>query len=109
MKDMKKTLLSIAVSIALLGTATTSTMAADGKVIYLQKGCLSCHGADGKTPISPIYPKISGQNAVYLENQLKDIKDGKRNNGLSFSMKPFLTRLSDEDIKALADYLSKVQ
>lgn len=105
---MKKTLFSIALSIALLGTAATSTMAADGATIYKQKGCVSCHGADGKTPIAPQYPKIAGQNEMYVENQLKQIKDGTRKNGLSFSMKPFLLALTDEDMKALASYLSKL-
>lgn len=105
---MKKTLLSLVMGVAFLGFAST-TMAADGKALYTQKLCQTCHGAEGKAPITPMYPKLNGQNSLYLLNQIKDIKSGKRGNGMSMVMKPMIAALSDADAKAISDYLAKVK
>ena len=57
----------------------------------------------------PDYPKIAGQNAKYLEKQMLDIKSGARANGNSAAMKGVMPLVSDEQIKVLADYLSKLK
>jgi cytochrome c len=80
--------------------------AADGAALYASKGCPACHGADAKTPMTPAYPKLAGQSAGYLAQQVMDIRDGKRTNGQTAMMKPMTTGLSNEDIKAIADWLS---
>ena len=81
---------------------------ADGKALYQTKGCAGCHGTDGKTPVTPTYPKLAGQNAAYLLQQLKDIKSGARSNGMSsIAMQPTVTSISDEELKQIADWLSK--
>ena len=41
--------------------------------------------------------------------KLKDIKSGARNNGQTAAMKGVMHLVNDEEIKALADYLSKVK
>ncbi|MEW5008927.1 MAG: cytochrome c [Cycloclasticus sp.] len=104
---MKKVLLNLVLG-ASLGFAST-IMAADGKALYTQKLCQTCHGSEGSNPIAPMYPKLNGQNSTYLLNQIKDIKSGKRNNGLSMIMKPMVAALSEADMEAIADYLSKVK
>jgi cytochrome c len=40
---------------------------------------------------------------------MKDIKSGARANGQSAAMKGVMHLVSDEEIKALADYLSKLK
>lgn len=59
------------------------------------------------------YPKLAGQGSVYLYNQMKDILDGRRTNGMSSAMagiKGFIdSTATDEDLKAVADYLSQVK
>lgn len=40
---------------------------------------------------------------------MKDIKSGARNNGQTAAMKGVMGLVSDEEIKALADYLSKLK
>ena len=69
----------------------------------------TCHGADGKAPIMAMYPKLNGQNKEYLVAQMKDIKSGARNNGMSMAMKAMVATVTDEEFEAIADYLSKVQ
>ena len=55
------------------------------------------------------YPKLAGQNAAYAEAQMKDIKSGARTNGQSAAMKGVMGLVNDEEIKELADYLSKLK
>jgi cytochrome c len=80
----------------------------DGKALYEKSGCVACHGADGKKTLMPTYPKLAGQNSAYALAQMKDIRDGKRVNGQSAVMKPILTPLKDDVLKAIADYLEKL-
>lgn len=90
----------------LLLASSTKALAASGAILYKAKACQTCHGADGKTPLLPTYPKIAGQNAEYLIQQIKDIRDGKRTNGLTAAMKPMTSNLRDSEIKAIAKWLA---
>ena len=97
-------------SIALSGVMTTTVMAAeDGKALYASKLCMTCHGDEGKAPIIPSYPKLNGQNKEYLVAQTKMIKDGIRSGGGTAAMKAMVATLTDDEIDAIADYLSKVE
>jgi len=90
----------------LLLAVAGSAMAADGAATYVAKGCTACHGADAKSPIMPQYPKIAGQSKEYITQQMTDIKSGKRNNGQSIVMKSIMAGVSDEEIAAIAEYVS---
>ena len=97
-------------TITMSATMLISTSAyADGAELYTAKGCNACHGVAGKAPIMGSYPKISGQNKEYLTQQLKDIKSGTRNNGQTAAMKAVMTAVSEDDIKAIAEYLAAVK
>ena len=90
-------------------TLSAPVYALDGGAIYknpAKGGCSACHGADAKTPIMNTYPKLAGQNEGYLLQQLKDIKSGKRNNGMTAAMKGIMHMVNDEEMAALAKYLS---
>ncbi len=89
--------------------AAGSALAADGAALYKDKTCTACHGVDGKKPLMPDYPKIAGQNAKYVERQMLDIKSGARANGNSAAMKGVMEIVSEAEIKALADYVSKMK
>ncbi|NNF95806.1 MAG: cytochrome c [Halobacteria archaeon] len=99
-----KSVLTVSAVLFMLSTGTA--MAADGATLYKTKTCTACHGKDGKTPIMPSYPKIAGQNAAYALQQMKDIKSGARSNGQSAAMKGVMHLVSDEEMKALADYVA---
>lgn len=77
-----------------------------GHTAFLTRGCIACHGADAKTPLMPIYPNLMGQNKDYLANQLKDIKSGARNNGMTVLMKGIMADVTDDEIKAISEWLS---
>ena len=93
------------VAVSLLLTATNSVIA-DGAALYTAKGCMACHGADAKTPITPLYPKIAGQAKEYLAQQMTDIKSGARNNGQTAAMKGVMAGVSEDEIGTIAEYLS---
>ncbi|GAB4362691.1 MAG: hypothetical protein Kow006_34010 [Gammaproteobacteria bacterium] len=105
---MKK-LVSLMGAAALIAGVTGAAVAADGKALYAAKGCNACHGADANTPIMPIYPKLAGQNADYAFNQMKDIKSGARANGQSAAMKAIVANVSDEELRAIADWLATLK
>ncbi len=62
--------------------------------------CAACHGADGNAPAA-IFPNLAGQTWRYLYIQLKDFKEGKRNNPL---MTPMVESLSRQDMINIANF-----
>lgn len=94
---------------ALAAFVAAPALANDGAKLYTEKTCNAYHGPEGKKPLMPNYPKLAGQNAAYAEQQMKDIKSGARNNAQTAAMKGVMHLVSDAEIKAIADYLSKVK
>ena len=64
--------------------------------------CVACHGPSGNSA-NPEWPVLAGQNAVYIDQQLKLFRAGVRNNPV---MMPMAQPLSDKDISDLAVYFS---
>ncbi|MGE5469378.1 MAG: c-type cytochrome [Bacteroidota bacterium] len=89
--------------------ASPAVAAMDGAALYKDKTCNACHGPKADKPLMANYPKIAGQNAAYIEQQMKDIKSGARNNGQTAAMKGVMHLVNDEEIKVLADYLAKLK
>ena len=106
-KQMKPSII-LGSAIAALFVATGAS-AADGAKLYLEKTCVACHGKEAKKPLTAEYPKLAGQNAKYAEKQMQDIKSGARANGNAAAMKGVMHLVNDEEIKALAEYLSKLK
>nr|VFJ43200.1 MAG: Cytochrome c553 [Candidatus Kentron sp. FW]VFJ60376.1 MAG: Cytochrome c553 [Candidatus Kentron sp. FW] len=98
--------LTILAACAVLGTGVSGIAMADGAALYTAKLCHTCHGPDGNKPTAPTYPKLAGQNAAYLVGQIKDIRDGKRTNGMSAAMKAMVSTVTDEQAKSIADHLA---
>jgi len=73
-----------------------------------QKGlaaCMACHGPNGIGNPAANYPRINAQHAVYTELQLKAFKAEERDNDLNNIMRDIAGRMSNDDIKAIADYV----
>ncbi|GAC1453215.1 MAG: hypothetical protein PVS2B3_05050 [Steroidobacteraceae bacterium] len=62
--------------------------------------CSSCHGPNGNS-VNPEWPRLAGQSAVYVAEQLRLFRSGVRDNLI---MKPLAASLSDQDISDLAVY-----
>ena len=65
--------------------------------------CASCHGPAG-AGMPAQYPRIAGQHADYTEAQLRAFRSGERANDPSKMMRTVAAKLSDAEIKAVADY-----
>lgn len=68
--------------------------------------CMACHGPDGKGMNLAGFPVIGGQHAAYTKTQLEMFRSGGRNNDLNGMMRGIATKLTDEDIEILSQYLS---
>lgn len=96
-----RTLLLVVLSAGLF--FSQSSMAAEAEMPAKANTCAGCHGKDGNS-LSPIFPKLAGQHAQYLEVQLKNFRDGFRKNA---TMQPFAKGLTDQEIKELAAYFAE--
>jgi cytochrome c553 len=65
--------------------------------------CAGCHGPTG-SGMPAQYPRLSGQFAEYLVTQLKAFKDGVRANDPNGMMRGVAARMSEREIRAVAEY-----
>ncbi len=72
--------------------------------------CTGCHGANGKTKALGKSAIIAGQDKAALITSLKEYKAGTKNvAGMGSLMKAQVATMSDEEIEAVAAYLSQIQ
>ena len=90
-------------------TAKDPELVKVGQQIYrggvMAKGiasCTSCHGPSG-AGIPAQYPRIAGQHAEYTTAQLVSFRSGERANDPNSMMRAIAGRLSDPQLKALAE------
>jgi cytochrome c553 len=93
------------------GTAKSRDLVVLGQLIYRGgiasekiAACASCHGPSG-AGMPAQYPRLSGQHAQYIVEQLKAFRSGARANDLHGVMRGVAARLSDHEIDAVADYV----
>ena len=67
--------------------------------------CAGCHGPAGVGNPAQ-YPHLAGQYADYTEAQLKAFRSGERANDPNRMMRLTASRMSDSEIKAVADYIA---
>ena len=68
--------------------------------------CAQCHAFTGVSDGSGAFPRIAGQSASYLSEQLRDFSSGVRANAV---MSPIARALSPDDIADVAAYYANVQ
>jgi cytochrome c553 len=69
--------------------------------------CSNCHGRDGNS-VSPNFPRLAGQQPQYIIAQLENFRSHHRADPEGFEYMWGISRkLTDEQIKGLADYFSK--
>src|SRR4029434_4417899 len=77
-----------------------------GAVIAVQgaagaPACAVCHAFDGTSDTTGAFPRIDGQFASYLEQQMRDFASSERMNAI---MSPIAKALSADDIADVAEY-----
>lgn len=99
-------LLACSLLVALMAGGGSVQAAGNGEALYQSRACQACHGLPGRDPLMPSYPRLAGQNAQYLYQQMLDIRDGKRTNSMSAAMRATVSRVSDAEFQALAHWLA---
>jgi len=70
--------------------------------------CVNCHGerGKGKAPNISVFPRIGGQHRDYILKELSDFQAGTRSNDPAGMMSDIAKKLSEDEKKAVAEYLS---
>ena len=82
---------------------TDPAVVAQGKKIASEAQCVACHQPNFKGLNE--FPRVSRQKYPYIVKQLKDYRDGTRASDI---MGPTVKNLTDEQIEALAQYLTSL-
>lgn len=93
------------------GKVEDAALAAAGKKLYESgndatgvAACAACHGDRGEG--SGTYPRLAGQYQAYLIQTLNDFKSGARRNDQSRMMRVVAQRMTESEIKAVAEYIA---
>jgi cytochrome c553 len=93
------------------GTVLDAAAAVSGKKLYVdgneEKGlpaCAGCHELDGSG--NKRFPRLAGQHREYLIEQMFNFKKDVRNDNSSRLMREVAKLLSDDEIKAVAEFLT---
>ena len=68
--------------------------------------CAACHGPSGNGNAAASFPALGAQHAAYTIKQLQMFRDGSRANDPNQMMRDIAARLTEQEIEALAMYLS---
>ena len=76
-----------------------------GNMEYKIQACISCHGPNGQGNNPAAIPALSGQHAQYIYQQLKNFQLKNRANDMNKMMRNIVHRMSEEEMKAVAQYI----
>ena len=79
----------------------------EGVIGTAAPACMGCHGEDGSG--SDVFPRLNGQNPAYVANQLTNFKNGGRTNDSKGLMQAVAKRLNEQEIAAVAEYMSTLK
>jgi cytochrome c553 len=92
--------------------AKDASLIAEGQKVY--KGgnagsgvpaCASCHGPSG-AGVPSQFPRLAGQHSKYVLSQLKNFRSGDRANDGGKMMQVIAHKLTDQEMKAVAEYVN---
>ncbi len=86
---------------------TTSLIAVDGAAIYSK--CAKCHGDNGQHSAFGKSSKIAGTPVKQTVNILNIFKNMSKVDKFARVMNKQVSKLSDEEIQAVAEYISKLK
>lgn len=99
---MLKAVLAVALATAAVPAPAQTDPAALAAGRDKAQVCLACHGPDGNSQ-NPMYPILAGQSWRYIYIELKDFKEGRRNDP---QMSPMAQNLSPDDMIALGNFFA---
>ncbi|RBH41918.1 cytochrome c4, partial [Pseudomonas sp. MWU13-2860] len=86
-----------------------AALAERGPETLARSWCANCHGADGNS-VSPLFPRLAGQQAAYLQQQLKLFREQSRSDQAAHDyMWGVAGGLNDAEIAGVAAYFAAQQ
>ncbi len=97
-----------------IGTVSTEEVKSQGEKLYRGgnkaskvPACIACHAPNGRGSPQAMYPSLVGQQKDYLVKQLGDYKKGARGTeGPGAIMRDIALKMSEDEIKLIADYIA---
>ncbi len=71
--------------------------------------CAGCHGPDGLGNPAAGFPRLAKQHAAYVVKALKDFRAGTRTNDLNGIMQGVAGKMTDDEIAAVAEYVTNLK
>jgi mono/diheme cytochrome c family protein len=95
-------------AVSVLGVGQLTAQAADGQSIYKDE-CRTCHGAAGKPTQRAVsqYKNMPTFDAAFFANRSQDSIVAVLNRGAGKDMKSFKSKLSVDEIAAVAKYVKE--
>ena len=82
-----------------------------GKKVFLEgnsdsgvPSCSGCHYPDGKGTAR--FPRLAGQHAEYIVQQLRDYASARRDNDRTKAMYSLSSRMTEQEMRAVAEYIA---
>ena len=105
-KIMRGSVVYVVVSVVALPAGYARAADETAAIDLIRKECSSCHGLRGIS-VSPTFPHLAGQQAPYLEAQLKAFRDRSRADPHAQAfMWGMAAQLTDATITHIANYLA---
>jgi cytochrome c553 len=96
------------------GVVKNPALVAQGKKIYMDgnpdagvPACAGCHEADASG--YAFFPHLAGQHTEYTFLQLKRFNTGERDNDKGLAMQSVTAKMTEQEMRAVAEYLAGVQ
>jgi cytochrome c553 len=95
------------------GVVKNPDLLALGKQVYMDgnvdtgvPSCSGCHYPDGSG--TPRFPRLAGQHAEYVAQQLHDFRTAKRDNDRGLVMQSLAERMTDREIRAVSEFIASL-
>ena len=113
MKKIRASLLMA--SVIVVSGQVAASQVEEGKNLFRQYGCITCHGEEAKDPASEIIPVLAGRSQEYVYNKAKKILSGEGDTrGAKIMHSHFYSAAQcdavppDEVLNSIAAYVSSV-
>lgn len=94
---------SLYAALLFLGAASAQSASGPHDMEHRVAACTACHGREGRATDSGYFPRLAGKPAGYLFEQLRNFRDGRRQQA---QMNGLLVNLTDAYLREIAEYFA---
>lgn len=105
---MKKAIVALTASAALLVCSSIGGISADGAALF-KANCAPCHGEDATNSTVGGVQRLRGQTSDALQKKLAGFMDGTYGGPKKATMQGMVKKMSPEDLKSITDYIGSLK